>query len=135
VFDHPIFYLLNFLCSFLCIALWMIPFIFMYRFGMREQREQSLRIVQHWAGVYGFEILRQLPTHSGPFPVRSRNQLAYEVDIRDREGRVRTGWVLCGGFFLGMRASKIDVVWSDPAPPPAAPPPAVNLMWDRELDG
>ena len=38
------------------------------------------------------------------------------VTVQDREGRVRSGYVRCGGFLFGLLSDRADVRW-DPDPP------------------
>jgi hypothetical protein len=44
-----------------------------------------------------------------------RNQPVYFVTVRDRHGRVRSGRVRCGGWFLRLRTYENAVQWDDEA--------------------
>jgi len=77
---------------------------------------RSKSIVEKWAEQNGYEILesdyRMLAR--GPFFWRSsEEQAVYHVKVRDGEGRIRTGWVRCGGWFLGLFSDKTEVKWED----------------------
>ena len=77
---------------------------------------RSRSILENWAAQNGYEILeRQYRTFfKGPFFwTSSRGQMVYYVKVRDQSGQVRTGWVRCGGWFLGMFSDKADVRWED----------------------
>lgn len=43
-----------------------------------------------------------------------RAQIVYFVIVRDKNGVERSGWVRCGGWFLRLLASDVDVHWDDP---------------------
>jgi hypothetical protein len=75
-------------------------------------------IVQKWAAANGFEIIRaELCLFTGGSGMwetpTSRNQIIYSVQVRDRDGLERSGWVRVGSFFGGiMFASKAaEVKW------------------------
>jgi hypothetical protein len=35
------------------------------------------------------------------------------VSLKDLDGHVRTGFVRCGGYWLGMLSDDVDVRWDD----------------------
>lgn len=48
----------------------------------------------------------------GPFWLRSgKDNVVYRVTVRDEDGRMRRGYVRCGGFFLGMWSDAVAVEW------------------------
>jgi hypothetical protein len=49
----------------------------------------------------------------GPFFWSSRNQPVYRVEVRDAAGNHRSGWLQCGGWFLGVLTDKVKVIWDD----------------------
>jgi hypothetical protein len=55
-------------------------------------------------------------TGTGPFSwwATSRGQVVYFVQVIDREGIQRSGWVRCGGFLGGVVGSRrAEVRWDD----------------------
>ena len=66
---------------------------------------RAREVRERWAEQHGFDLLeaRYCWFWRGPFLFRSTDaQLVYRVTVRDRSGRRRTGWLRCGGFFLGL---------------------------------
>jgi hypothetical protein len=77
---------------------------------------RSRSILESWAAQNGYEILESQFRNffKGPFFwTSSRGQTVYYVKVRDQSGNVRTGWVRCGGWFLGMLSDKAQVRWED----------------------
>ena len=77
---------------------------------------RSRSILENWADQNGYQILERDYRNffKGPFFwVCSRQQTVYHVKVRDREGRVRSGWVRCGGWFTGLWSDKAEVRWED----------------------
>jgi hypothetical protein len=77
---------------------------------------RSRSILEHWANEHGFEILHSEYRNffRGPFFwTTARGQTVYYVRVRDRQGIERSGWVRCGGWFLGLMADKAEVRWED----------------------
>lgn len=77
---------------------------------------RSRSVLETWADANGFEIVRSEYCHfmRGPFFwTTSKGQSVYYVTVRDPSGRVRTGWVRCGGFFSGLFSDAAEVRWED----------------------
>jgi len=75
---------------------------------------RSDAILQNWANQNRYRILRQQYCWfwRGPFFwTSSKNQTIYYVTVEDRDGRRRTGWVRCGGWFWGLLVDVADVRW------------------------
>lgn len=69
-----------------------------------------------WARANGFTILSQENCwlFKGPFFwTSSKGQEVYRVTVRDSEGRVRSGFVRCGGFWLGLLSDHVEARWDD----------------------
>ena len=82
----------------------------MWHFG------RSQTILQQWADQNGYRIIDQRYRNffKGPFFwTTSRGQTVYSVTVEDDHGRRRTGWVRCGGWFLGLLSDHVDVRWDD----------------------
>ncbi len=77
---------------------------------------RSKSILEKWAEQNGYEILesdyRMLA--KGPFFWRSsEEQAVYHVKVRDGQGQIRTGWIRCGGWVLGLLSDKVEVKWEE----------------------
>ena len=75
---------------------------------------RSRSVLEQWANEHGFEILHSeyRTLFRGPFFwTTSRGQTVYYVRVRDRQGTEHTGWVRCGGWFLGLMTNKAEVRW------------------------
>jgi hypothetical protein len=75
-------------------------------------------LLNRWAHDNGFEILHSevRTLCAGPFTwTSSRGQIVYFVQVRDPEGRERSGWVRCGSFWRGIGSDKTEVRWKDEA--------------------
>jgi hypothetical protein len=73
-------------------------------------------LLDGWASSEGLEILSQEECwfFKGPFFwTSSKSQKVYRVTVRDAEGRTRSGYVRCGGYWLGMMSDNVDVRWDD----------------------
>jgi hypothetical protein len=77
---------------------------------------RSRSILEEWVKDNGYEILDSEFRNffRGPFFWTSgKGQTVYYVKTRDRDGRVRTGWVRCGGFWAGLLSNQAEVRWED----------------------
>lgn len=77
--------------------------------------QRSDSILERWAAEEGVEILsaeyRWLAR--GPFFWTSNKRSVYRVQVIDRRGRTRRGWVRVGGYWLGLLSDHADVIWDD----------------------
>mgnify|MGYP001367836181 CR=1 FL=1 len=77
---------------------------------------RSNTVLEQWAEDNGFELLSSECCHfmRGPFFwTTSKGQTVYYVKVRTSSGHERTGWVRCGGFFLGLWSDAAEVRWED----------------------
>lgn len=77
---------------------------------------RSRTILEDWARDNHYELLsaRFCWLWRGPFFLRSvQGQSVYHIRVSDANGRRRSGWVRCGGFFLGLFSDRADVYWDD----------------------
>lgn len=77
---------------------------------------RSNTVLEQWAEDNDLEILSSEYCHflRGPFFwTTSKGQTVYYVRVRTSSGEVRTGWVRCGGFFLGLLSDAAEVRWED----------------------
>ena len=76
---------------------------------------RSQQMLRDWAVKMGLELeeseLRMFVR--GPFWWSSKGQVVYRVAVRDAQGRLRRGWVQCGGWLLGVMENKVEVRWDD----------------------
>jgi len=71
-------------------------------------------LLDGWARSQGLEILSQEECwfFKGPFFwTSSKGQKIYRVTVRDGEGTTRSGYVRCGGYWMGMLSDNVDVRW------------------------
>lgn len=77
---------------------------------------RSNTILEQWAEDNDLEILSSEYCHflRGPFFwTTSKGQTVYYVSVRTSSGEVKTGWVRCGGFILGLMSDAAEVRWED----------------------
>jgi hypothetical protein len=77
---------------------------------------RSRSVLEQWAVENGFEILHSEYRNlvRGPFFwTTSKGQTVYYVRVRDSKGTERSGWVRCGGWFLGLMTDRAEVRWED----------------------
>jgi hypothetical protein len=81
------------------------------------QFSRSRSLLEQWAERNGYHILsrRYRSFFKGPFFwTSSRGQAVYHVTVEEKEGgRRRSGWVRCGGWFLGLLSDNVEVQWDD----------------------
>jgi hypothetical protein len=70
-------------------------------------------LMQNWAEENGVQLTRVefRPFRRGPFLWSSRGQTVFRVEVCDREGNRRSGWIRCGSMLLGVFAKQIEVKW------------------------
>lgn len=74
---------------------------------------RSHDIIDEWAESKGLTVTskERRMLMKGPFFFASHGQTVYYVTVRNSEGRQRSAYVKCGGFFLGLFSDQIDVRW------------------------
>lgn len=75
---------------------------------------RSDTILRNWASQHRYRIVQQQYCWfwRGPFFwTSSKNQVVYHVTVEDRDGRQRTGYVRCGGWFWGLLVDTAEVRW------------------------
>ncbi len=80
-------------------------------------RSQSL--LDMWAAENGYHIIRKEYRNffRGPFYwTTSKGQTVYYVTVQDKAGRRRSGWVRCGGWWLGLLTDYVEVRWDEASP-------------------
>jgi hypothetical protein len=80
------------------------------------QFSRSRAVLEHWAEKNKFTIIHSEYRNfvRGPFFwTASKAQTVYYVKVRDSNGKVRSGWVRCGGWFLGLLTDTAEVRWED----------------------
>jgi hypothetical protein len=76
-------------------------------------------LVEGWAQRQGYtlEACECRWLRRGPYLWMSSNaQAVYRVKVRTRDGRLRRGWVRCGGWLSGVLSDQVDVRWDARAP-------------------
>lgn len=80
------------------------------------QYSRSRSMLEGWAKQNEYELLNSDYRYlrKGPFTwTSSKNQTVYYVTVRDKQNRVRSGWVCCGGWWRGLYANRAEVRWDD----------------------
>ena len=75
---------------------------------------RSSSLLHQWAAKNGYRIVRQEYRHlfKGPFFWTStKGQTVYYVVVEDAAGTRRSGWVRCGGWWLGLLSDNVEVRW------------------------
>jgi len=74
---------------------------------------RSRRMAQDWAARNGLELeaLDVRLFRRGPFWWSGKGQVVYRMAARDEEGRLRHGWLCCGGWLLGVMEDKVEARW------------------------
>jgi hypothetical protein len=84
--------------------------------GLAWNFSRSRSILEQWASDNGYQILHseKRTLFRGPFFWTSlTHQTVYYVKVRDPDGTIRTGWVRCGSWWLGLMSDKAEVRWED----------------------
>lgn len=92
---------LSFLTAFALFAVWW-------------QNDRAEAMLERWCRHTGFELLdrRYCWIPAAPYVLAPlHGQWVYRITIRNRAGRVRTGYVRCGSELLGVLAEEVDVRW------------------------
>jgi hypothetical protein len=122
-------------------GLFMLLLVFsLFAMGLTWHFHRSRSLLERWAERNGYRILaaeyRQVVR--GPFFwTSSKGQTVYRVTVQVTGG-VRTGWVRCGGWWLGLLSDHAEVRW-DETPAAAAkrdevPAGAGSTMHDPWID-
>lgn len=75
---------------------------------------RSRQLLENWARNNDYSIVSSEYRHffKGPFFwTSSKGQAVYYVTIRTADGEMRSGWVRCGGWFLGLLNDHAEVRW------------------------
>ena len=78
--------------------------------------QRGRTLLDRWAAQHRYRILSAEYRNfaRGPFFWTSREEQAvYRVTVEDTSGRVRSGWVRCGSWMLGVWSSQVKVRWDD----------------------
>lgn len=76
---------------------------------------RSQKLLRRWAEENRYELLRARHRmfRKGPFIWSSRGQTVYRVEVRDKQGLVRKGWVRCGSWWAGVFSDKVEARWDE----------------------
>jgi hypothetical protein len=74
---------------------------------------RSRFLLEKWARTNGFELVKMKINwfSFSPLIFASSRQEVYRISVRDHRGRERSGWAICGGFWLGFLVNKVEVEW------------------------
>ena len=78
------------------------------------EQDRRRKFLESWAEQNCYEIVEsRWSLFGGPFWWTAfGKQTKYFVRIRDNTGHTRSGWVLCGGWFLGILSDRVKVIWN-----------------------
>jgi len=77
---------------------------------------RAASLLRQWAGKNGYHVVHSEHRFffRGPFFwTTSNGQAVYRITVEDTEGSLRSGWVRCGGWFLGMLSDHVEARWDD----------------------
>jgi hypothetical protein len=89
-------------------------FVVMAGGGIWWTYSRSESMIDSWAIGEGFTLLERKLCWvvRGPFFwTTSKNQTVYRVTVGMRDGNIRSGWVRCGGWLLGLLEDRVEVRW------------------------
>ncbi len=72
--------------------------------------------LNRWAQRSNYQIISREPRalRTGPFFLRTgKGQHVYHVTVSDSRGKIRSGWVRVGDWWVGLTSDKADVRWDD----------------------
>jgi hypothetical protein len=84
--------------------------------GLYWQSSRSRTLLKRWAMQNDYALLSSQYRYlrKGPFTwTSSKNQTVYYVTVRDKQNHIRSGWVCCGGWWLGVYSDKTEVSWDE----------------------
>ena len=90
---------------------------------------RSRSLLERWAERNGYRIMAAEYRHvlRGPFFwTSSKGQTVYRVTV-EVTGGVRTGWVRCGSWWLGLLSDRAEVRWDEE--------PTGTTKWDEAAAG
>lgn len=70
--------------------------------------------LDHWAETNGYQVVSASVRllRRGPYFLKSsNNQVVFRITVSAALDDVRTGWVRCGSYWLGVLAHEVDVTW------------------------
>jgi hypothetical protein len=83
---------------------------------------RSSALLRQWLKENQYQLLRAEPRvlRRGPFWWSSKSQAIYRVEVRDRAGTLRKGWVRLGSWLRGVFSDQVEVRWDDEQGPHTA---------------
>ena len=81
---------------------------------------RSQAMLRRWAEGNGYQIVASEHRlfRRDPFLwTTSRGQTVYYVTVTDATGQMRSGYIRCGNFWLGLWREQVEVRWDEAADP------------------
>jgi hypothetical protein len=77
-------------------------------------------ILENWAlksnyQLINFYILYPPLLALGIFPLLSRSQRVFYIEVVDKAGNKKIGWARGGNYFFGSARDEIEIKWKDPS--------------------
>ena len=79
---------------------------------------RASQMLEQWLHDNDYRLLQKGTPwiKDNPFFMSSnRSQKVFKVSVRDREGKIRQGWVRCGHALAGVAVSQVEVKWDEMA--------------------
>jgi hypothetical protein len=77
---------------------------------------RAASLLRQWAERNGYRLVSseyRLFVRGPFFWTTSKGQVVYRVTVQDAQGNTRSGWVRCGGWFLGLFSDHVEARWDD----------------------
>ena len=92
---------------------------------------RASEMLEQWLRDNDFQLLQKSTPwiKDNPFFLSSnRSQKVFKVSVRDRDGKIRQGWVRCGHALAGVAVSQVEVKWDKTAPIQAQAEPRDRIL-------
>ncbi|MEK7953320.1 hypothetical protein [Luteolibacter soli] len=93
-------------------VLWVLLFVAVALGNFIYDTLRGEKLLGEWATKEGCEIIESQRSFfdKGPFMSISR-AVVYRVKVSSPDGKIRSGWVRCGGWFFGTSSDDTAVIW------------------------
>lgn len=86
--------------------------------GVVRGETRAAQMLEQWLRDNDYQLLQKSTPwiKDNPFFASSnRSQKVFKVSVRDREGKIRQGWVRCGHALVGVAVKQVEVKWDKTA--------------------
>lgn len=89
------------------------PMIIVFAAYLVWNQRRTKRVLQNWASQHGYRIVRTGGRSVFRSPVQYEPGARFSVELEDRQGRRRTGWMVWRNVIGRSSAADIWVIWDD----------------------